>query len=295
MDRSDVRKAYADTRHGQVHYRWVAGPGVPLVMYHRAPATSASFGPMMERMAGERGLYAFDLPGFGMSFAPDGTPTVADYAGWLLESLDALGLDRFHIFAHHTGTHFATEMAAAHPDRVASLMLNGIAYLTAEERAKLVADIRATAIPDPDGAYMADAFKIMASLLPEFDARLFHEEMTGIFLAHYSLNKSFGAIWRQDYPATLAKVKCPILATCAENEAWRFCFERIFADRPDAKRAVLGPAKFFTPELDAVATVAVIRRFLDGIENGRAADNRPDASGRPSDERAPLYQSADWD
>jgi pimeloyl-ACP methyl ester carboxylesterase len=179
--------------------------------------------------------------------------------------LDGAGLSRVHIFAHHTGTHFATEMAGLHPDRVASLMLNGIAYLTAEERAKFAATVQPPEPPDPDGKYMAGQFARIAGLLPSFDPALFHEEMIGAFQSHFSRHKSFAAIWGQDYPAALARVRCPILATCAENEFWRPYFDRVFVARPDAKRMVLGPAKFYTPELDAPATVAAIRAFLAEI------------------------------
>jgi hypothetical protein len=90
--------------------------------------------------------------------------------------------------------------------------------------------------------------------------------MIGSFLSHYSRHKSFTAVWGQDYPATLKRVTCPILATCAENEFWRFCFDRVFVDHPNAERALLGPAKFYTPELDAPATVAVLRAFLARVE-----------------------------
>ncbi|MDX2223759.1 MAG: alpha/beta hydrolase, partial [Rhodospirillaceae bacterium] len=261
------RKAYVDIPAGQVHYRFVPGPGIPLVMYHRAPATSASFVRMMELMAGERGLYAFDLPGFGNSFAPPGNPTAVDYANWLCQALDALALSRVHIFAHHTGTHFATELAALYPDRVATLILNGIAYLTAEERAKFSATVAPADPPDAAGTYMAAQFSRIAGLLPAFDPMLFHEEMVGSFQSHFHRHKSFAAIWGQDYPAALKRVRCPILATCAENEFWRPYFDRVFIDRPDAKRMLLGPAKFYTPELDAPATVAAIREFL--AEMGR--------------------------
>jgi pimeloyl-ACP methyl ester carboxylesterase len=261
-----IRKAYANTSQGQMHYRYVPGPGAPLLMYHRAPATSLSFEPMMRLMAGERALYAFDLPGYGASFPPPGAPTATDYARWMMEAIDSLRLGAFHVFAHHTGTHFATEMAAVNPDRVTSLMLNGIAYLTAEERAPLAAAVQPAPPPDAAGKYMQASFERTASLFPAFDADLYHKEMIASMQSHESRHKSFAAVWGQDYPATLKKVTCPILATCAENEHWRFCFDRVFVDRPDAKRVLLGPAKFFTPELDAPATVAAIREFLRDIE-----------------------------
>lgn len=262
-----ILKAYADTPAGQMHYRYVPGPGLPLVMYHRAPATSVSFAPMMELMAGERALYAFDIPGFGESFVPPGAPSAADYGRWFLDALDALRLEKVHIFAHHTGTHFATEMTAANPHRVASLMLNGIAYLTPEERAENAKMVRQPAPPDAEGAYMSGDFKRIGTLLPVFDPRLYHLEMIGAMQSYGARHKSFAAVWAQDYPAALKKVRCPILATCAENEHWRFCFDRVFVDRPDAKRLVLGPQRFYTPELDAPAAVAAIRAFIKEVES----------------------------
>jgi pimeloyl-ACP methyl ester carboxylesterase len=263
---SRISKAYADTPAGQMHYRHVPGPGIPLIMYHRAPATSVSFVAMMELMAGGRALYAFDIPGFGESFAPVGAPSAVDYAGWFLAALDALKLPKVHIFAHHTGTHFATEMTAANPGRVASLMLNGIAYLTAEERAEYAKIVREPAVPDVEGTYMTADFKRMATLQPTFDPRLYHLEMIGAMQSYDCRHKSFAAVWGQDYPAALKKVRCPILATCAENEHWRFCFDRVFVDRPDAKKLILGPARFYTPELDASATVAAISAFMAEVE-----------------------------
>ena len=265
---STIKLAYADTSQGQVHYRYVHGPGTPVVFLHRAPASSASFINMMTLMAGERGLYAFDIPGFGQSFAPAGTPSAADYGAWILEAIDHIGLGRFHMFLHHTGTHFGTEIAVAHPDRVRSLALNGIAYLTADERATFAAAVKAADEPDAKGQYMAGQFERIAGLLPAFDAKLFHEEMIGSFLSHYSRHKSFAAIWNQDYPATLKRATCPILATAAENEFWRYCFDRVFVDLPTARRAVLGPAKFYTPELDAAATVSVLKIFIADVERG---------------------------
>ncbi len=263
---SEIIKGYANTSQGQVHYRHIPGNGAPLVMYHRAPATSVSFEPMLQLMAGDRPLYAFDMPGFGETFSPKAQPTPGDYARWLLEANDALGLDKFHIFAHHTGTHFATQMAADNPSRVATLMLNGIAYLTAEERATFSKTVLPPGMPDAEGAYMAGGFKLISTLLPHFDEKLFHAEMTGMMQSHWARHFSFNAVWMQDYPTTLKRVTCPVLATCAEDEVWRFAFERVFEDNPKAKRALLGPAKFFTPELDAPATVAVIRAFLREVE-----------------------------
>ena len=261
-----IKKAYVETPSGQLHYRHAPGPGMPLVFFHRTPANSASFEKMMRLMDGERPLYAFDTPGFGQSFDPPGMPSMAAYAGYMLAALDTLGLARVHIFAHHTGTHFATELAAAHPARVAALMLNGIAYLTRQERDNFRGLVKPPRAPDTDGAYLLDTWKSISNLFPAFDPELLPEEFCAALRATRGREQAFAAVCDQDYPATLARVASPILATCAEDDMWRDVFDRIFVDRPDAKRVLLGPAKFFTPEYDAVRAVGVIRTFLDEIE-----------------------------
>jgi len=268
----NIRKAYADASVGQVHYRYVeANNGIPIVFFHRAPATSISFVPIMELMAGERPLYAFDGPGFGNSFDPPEDTTMENFGRWMLEAMDDIGIDEFHIFAHHSGTHYGTEMAAICPSRIKSLMLNGIAYLTSKERVEQASKVKKPVIPDATGEYLASTCKMIQILFPEFDPDLVHNEMIGALQSHFSRHKSFRAIWKQDYPSILAKVSCPVLATCAENEVWRFCFERVFRDRPDAKRVILGPSKFCTPELDAHRTVDVIREFLAEVEGASKA------------------------
>ncbi len=264
---SAILKAYANTPSGQVHYRWSDGPGIPLLFYHRAPATSASFIPLMEELAGERPMYSFDIPGYGESFDPPGDPSMSDFADWMVAALDTIGLDRVHIFAHHTGTHIATDMAARYPERIVSLGLNGIAYTTADERAENLAKMKEPAKPDEEGKYLTDVHRIMKMLFPKFDPDLTPLEVIGALRSHYTRQKSFAAVWNQDYPAALKAVTCPILATCAEDDVWAPVFDRVFEDRPDAKKVWLGKAMFLTPEYDAPRTAEVIRDFLSDVES----------------------------
>ncbi len=140
-----IEKFYATTSAGQVHGRRIPGGGVPVVLLHRTPVSSAGFVPVLRFLAGAgQAAVALDTPGFGESFMPEGAPTTRDYGQWLLEAIDALGIERFHLAAHHTGTHFAAEIAAAAPGRVASLTLSGILLAPAAERPGLRADIVST-------------------------------------------------------------------------------------------------------------------------------------------------------
>ncbi len=83
---------------------------------------------MLELLATTRAAVALDTPGFGQSFRPEGRPSAREYGRWLLDAVDALGIDRFHLCAHHNGTHFAAEIALLAPARVRSLLLSGVLH-----------------------------------------------------------------------------------------------------------------------------------------------------------------------
>ena len=76
-------------------------------------------------LAKDRPVYALDLPGHGASSKDvgDGTPDVFTRA--VVGFLDALHVAKAHIVAHSLGGAIALSVAAANPDRVASLTLIG--------------------------------------------------------------------------------------------------------------------------------------------------------------------------
>ena len=99
-----IKKAYLSLPVGQIHYRTNdCLDGIPLILLHRTPSSSKMYEPMMKEMFNDRPIYAFDTPGFGSSFDPHGSPNMKNYCDWICESIDALGINRFHIYAHHTG------------------------------------------------------------------------------------------------------------------------------------------------------------------------------------------------
>ncbi|QVM84712.1 alpha/beta fold hydrolase [Novosphingobium decolorationis] len=133
-------RGYADGPYGQIHYRH-EGQGLPIVLLHQAPMTSAQYDRVLEPLA-RRGFHAvaIDMPGFGMSDPVEGTPRVEDWAACVPPVLDALGHGSATILGHHTGALVATEVALQFPDRVRALVLNGPMPLTEEERAEFLAN-----------------------------------------------------------------------------------------------------------------------------------------------------------
>jgi pimeloyl-ACP methyl ester carboxylesterase len=107
----EIRKAYSDCRGGQIHYRMVAGSGVPVILFHQTASSSQMWIKTMERLADEWPMYAFDTPGFGGSFdAPaDAKPLMSAYVDWLYEAIRNAGIDHCHIVGHHTGSCIGVE------------------------------------------------------------------------------------------------------------------------------------------------------------------------------------------
>lgn len=270
-----IRKDYAGTPAGQIHYRHVPGPAActPLVFLHRTPASSATFEPMMTAMTGDRPLCAFDTPGFGGSFDPVGFPVITDYRDWLAAAIDDAGIDRFHIYGHHTGTHIATELAALWPDRVQSLMLNGMAYLTDAEREAFKSMVGPAQAPDPEGAYLAPLWTLIRSLFPVWDPELVHREFIGALRSSRGRDQGFRAIWDQDFVAVLKRVRCPLLAVSASDDFFLPFLERVKSSHPLARTVVQNSAKVASPELDTAMSVRVVRDFIADVESGKLASS----------------------
>ena len=263
-----IRKAYVDVGSDQIHYLYSKGQGIPLLLFHRTPASSVIYKRMMRRMLGSRPIYALDTPGFGESFNPEGMPDIKDYRDWFCNAIDNLGISSFHIYAHHTGTHIATEIAVHWKNRVQSLMLNGVAYLTEKERLEFGKQILSAARPDEDGKYLMETWNIIKSLFPSFDQDLVHLEFIGALRAMDGRDQAFRAIWEQEFTKVLRQVGCPLFAMSAENDFFAEKLDRIKEDFPSARIALLGNAIVASPELDTDNTVRLLNEFMSDVESG---------------------------
>jgi pimeloyl-ACP methyl ester carboxylesterase len=82
----------------------------------------------VDQVAGLKDSYritTFDNRGVGQSAVPKGPYAITDFAGDTIALMDAVGLERPHVVGSSMGGAIAQELVLAHPDRVASLVLNG--------------------------------------------------------------------------------------------------------------------------------------------------------------------------
>lgn len=274
-----MRKFYALCAAGQIHGRRITGGGRPIVLLHRTPVSSLGFEMLMQFLAqNDCDVIALDTPGFGESFKPDGHPTAAQYGQWFLEALDYLGVDHFDLAAHHTGTHFACEMAAIAPERIGALTLSGILLGTAEERRKMRADIGDADPIDPNGEYLGKTYRLMDSLFLDPSPELVHLETLGALQSGSARDQAFNAIFNQDLEAILdrivpnGRVRMQAVQAADDPLTLNGMLQRFRERYPAVPVHIIGPAFLATPERQPGAFGRAILDFCKDTD--AMTDNR---------------------
>ncbi|MCC7413770.1 MAG: alpha/beta hydrolase [Gammaproteobacteria bacterium] len=261
-----IRKAYVDCSAGQIHYRYVAAAGRDAIVFlQQTASSSAMFEQVMTRLRGRYALYALDTPGFGGSFDPEGMPAMTQYCDWMREAVDGIGLQRFHVFGHHTGACLGVEIAARDPQRVRSLMMVGPVPLTRDERDEFRQHFSTPMSPTADGAYLKTTWDYLAALGADRDLALHHREVVDTLRAYMGRYQAYTAVWDQDWSSWYRQVRCPILLLCAADDVLWPYFARAQEQRPDARAVVLSGANF-EPDLDPQGTTRAIEEFLAGLD-----------------------------
>jgi triacylglycerol lipase len=100
------------------------GAGEPLLLIHGFGGDKDNFTRMARFLTPHYRVICPDLPGFGdASRDPQASYSMVDQAERICVLLDSLGLPRVHLGGNSMGGFIATQLAALHPERVASLWL----------------------------------------------------------------------------------------------------------------------------------------------------------------------------
>lgn len=96
--------------------------GVPVLALHGITASHRAWHHVADALPGRR-IAAPDLRGRGRSNALPGPWSLRDHADDQARVLDALGIERAFVVGHSMGAFVSVRFAAAHPDRVAGVVL----------------------------------------------------------------------------------------------------------------------------------------------------------------------------
>ncbi|WP_446831341.1 alpha/beta hydrolase [Candidatus Foliamicus sp.] len=159
-----LSRAFAETAAGRIHYRYhrPKAPRGVLLMLHASPTSSWSMRTLGGAIAGEYHVICPDTPGNGDSDPLDmEQPRIEDFATAMLGLLDALEIDRASAYGSHTGAHTAIELGIAAPDRIAKVVLDGIALFEGAEREDMLRNYAPEIHPDLEGRHLTWAFQFM--------------------------------------------------------------------------------------------------------------------------------------
>ncbi len=106
-------------------YLWPWQEATPVVMMHGFARNARFWNRWVPAIAESRRIYRPELLGCGQSDVPptDYRFTAETIAGQIIAALDALSLDRVHWVGESSGGIIGVLLAAAHPERIASLVL----------------------------------------------------------------------------------------------------------------------------------------------------------------------------
>jgi pimeloyl-ACP methyl ester carboxylesterase len=149
----EEQQRYVDLLHGQVRVRSNGAGGLPVLLLHEVPGSSAELRPLAARLAADRLVIAPDLPGLGESH-PLPYPSLGTYVSALGELLEALGIRTTDVVAHGLSTPFAIALAAHRPAQVRRLVLDAVPWIRARDRGRLLRHYCPPIQPDRHGAYL---------------------------------------------------------------------------------------------------------------------------------------------
>jgi pimeloyl-ACP methyl ester carboxylesterase len=263
-----MRRGYAETDIGQIHYREM-GTGDAVLLFHQTASSSVHFGRVMPLLAdrGYRGI-AMDTPGFGMSDPPPGPPqNMGHYARAALGVLDHLRVERANVAGMRTGASIAIELAASRPDRVDKLVLTGLLAMDNDEERHQWLTEGPVKRWNPDGAgHFIDSHirNWVRYFARENDAELYLVELIAALQAGPNFWWAYEAVVKFDAYRRLEAVECPILFLNPIGDPQYDTMRRGYERAPGALyREMPGPAA------DTAGWVGVLtqyqREYVDAV------------------------------
>jgi pimeloyl-ACP methyl ester carboxylesterase len=126
-----LRRAYFESRHGQLHVHNAIPVGggfdelTTLICLHGSDSTGRSFRELSGRLGRTRSVYSPDLPGCGESDGPEATLPAAQQAQAIADFLDSMRFRQVDLLGAGTGAAVAVELAIARPKLARKLVLLG--------------------------------------------------------------------------------------------------------------------------------------------------------------------------
>lgn len=261
------------------------GHGSPLVVVHGGPGMGYHYMRALDALAGDRLVVYYDQRGSGSS--PIADPADISFAGAIAD-LDevraALGLERVDLLGHSMGAWIAALYAAAHPERVRSLVLAHTgppampelmqqfgarmeARRRPEDKAEMGRITASQGYAGRDPATLEDLYRLRYA--PFFRERANTELLQPQFTTITADNvlgfaeRMMASFADQDPFGSLGRITCPTLVVHGELDPIPAAFAELLAARIAlARLALLDGAGHFSFLEDTDRFTAAVKPFL---------------------------------
>ena len=222
---SIIRKGYADTPEGQIHFRQLKKvDGTPLVLLHQTASSGMMFEPLMTLLADDFHTIAPDTPGFGASFPPPNLFSVQYLSDSLHAAITQLGVESCFLFGHHTGSALAVQMAHDHPDFVKRAVLSGPPLLNEAQVNGLKASLKPFTLAE-NGSHLTHVWERIRKRDESLPLETVHREVLLTQSAREAAQGAYQAVFDQPFGDQLAALEIPILVMAGENDTLRASLE----------------------------------------------------------------------
>ncbi|GGB18434.1 hypothetical protein GCM10011492_05360 [Flexivirga endophytica] len=212
-----LRRAYADTPLGQLHYA-EDGDGRTVLMLHQAPRSLDEFAEVQRELSGDCHTVAMDLLGFGMSAPLPAPPTIEAMANSVTALLQALGIDSAVLLGHHTGAAVALEVAAAAPQRVDAIILSSMPWVGPERRAREGGIGVDDATRQDDGSHLTELWSLRRPYYPSERPDLLDRFIRDALVPGLDPAEGHRACDRYLMDERIGLVRCPVLVLTATGD-----------------------------------------------------------------------------
>lgn len=248
------------------------GEGTPLLLLHGTGASLHTWTDWAMELRKEYRVIRVDIPGFGLT----GPHTEADYSAASYVSFvnalaDSLSLGRFHLGGNSLGGMIAWQYAAAHPDRLLSLLLIDPSGIPMDKEPPLALRLAQSALTKPVVRHLTPRFLVRSSLeeVYYYDSLVEEDLVQRYFDLLLRDGNRQAFIDRANTPYTydstlLEKITAPTLVMWGEQDVWipvgnASTFDRLISD---AQIHVFDSAGHVPMEEIPERSVKVYNKFL---------------------------------
>ncbi|MDE0801242.1 MAG: alpha/beta hydrolase [Rhodospirillaceae bacterium] len=259
-----VRRGYADTSYGQIHYYDTAAKNLPpLLLLHQSPQAGSMFEAALPTLGKRFRTIALDTLGYGLSDKPERELEPEDYAQSIAEVADALGLGCLTVCGVHTGATFAIQLAIQYPERISALVLSGPPLRTPLPPGAPRRKPRMQPPPPPreDGSHLVKLWKARWQVAAPIDPKVFQKRFLTALMTGDSSVSAYHAVYKYDLTDRLKLISCPILIVYGDRDVETPNIEQVLPLIPEIPTHIIPGGNIYTVDVCTDAWCAAVGDF----------------------------------